>query len=119
MTVNSSASIISAVTNRAKLSQEAMTEIAAVTRVVHCKREPFDVYIGRPSVWGNPFVIGVHGSRSEVIEKYRAYILASSALLAELSYLRGKTLGCYCAPKACHGDVLAELAAVTSPPVTK
>ena len=40
------------------------------TRVVHCKREPFDIYIGRPSKWGNPFVIGRDGNREQVIEKY-------------------------------------------------
>ena len=40
------------------------------TRVVHCKRAPFDIYIGRPSKWGNPFVIGRDGNREQVIEKY-------------------------------------------------
>jgi hypothetical protein len=40
--------------------------------VVHCKREPYDVYIGRPSKWGNPFQIGRDGTRDEVIAKYRA-----------------------------------------------
>ncbi|MDQ5843653.1 MAG: DUF4326 domain-containing protein [Thermoproteota archaeon] len=39
------------------------------TRVVHCKVEPFDVYIGRPSKWGNPFKIGKDGSREEVIQR--------------------------------------------------
>ena len=38
------------------------------TKVVHCKREPFDIYIGRPSKWGNPFVIGRDGNREQVIE---------------------------------------------------
>lgn len=28
------------------------------TKVVHCKREKYDVYIGRPSIFGNTFVIG-------------------------------------------------------------
>ena len=30
------------------------------------------VYIGRPSIWGNPFVIGKDGTRGEVVEKYAA-----------------------------------------------
>jgi Domain of unknown function (DUF4326) len=82
-----------------------------MTRVVHCKNEPFDVYIGRPSKWGNPFRIGKDGSREDVLEKYRHWILANPSLMARLrSELKGKTLGCWCKPNACHGDVLAELA---------
>ena len=42
-------------------------------RVVHCKRENYDIYIGRGSKWGNPFVIGKDGSREEVVEKYRVF----------------------------------------------
>lgn len=80
------------------------------TRVVHCKRNRFDVYIGRPSKWGNRFVIGRDGTRAEVIEKYREVILANERLLADLPELKGKVLGCFCAPAACHGDVLVELA---------
>ena len=79
-------------------------------RVVH-RKEPHDVYIGRPSKWGNPFVIGVDGTRAEVIEKYREWIATSPTLLADAKKeLRGKVLGCYCAPQACHGDVLVEIA---------
>jgi hypothetical protein len=47
------------------------------TRVVHCKREAFNVYIGRPGKWGNPFVIGKDGTRAEVIAKYEAWLSAS------------------------------------------
>ncbi len=81
------------------------------TKVVHCKRAPFDIYIGRPSKWGNPFVIGPDGNREQVIEKYRAYILDHPALLVAVqSALKGKVLGCWCAPQSYHGDLLAELA---------
>ncbi len=83
------------------------------TRVVHCKKEPFNVYVGRPSIWGNPFEIGKDGTRGEVIEKYREYLLGNPELLALLPTLRGKVLGCWCAPEACHGDVLAALADTT------
>jgi hypothetical protein len=79
-------------------------------KVVHCKREEYDVYIGRPSCWGNPFVIGKDGTREEVVEKYRNWILKNEYLMSKLPELKGKTLGCWCAPKACHGDVLIELA---------
>lgn len=80
------------------------------TRVVHCKREKHDVYIGRSSKWGNPFVVGKDGTREQVIEKYRHWLMTQPALLAALPELKGKTLGCWCSPQACHGDVLAELA---------
>jgi hypothetical protein len=79
-------------------------------RVVHCKRDAYDVYIGRPSKWGNPFVIGNDGTREQVIETYRRWLFSQAALMAALPELKGKTLGCWCAPHACHGDVLAELA---------
>jgi hypothetical protein len=73
---------------------------------------PYDVYIGRPSKWGNPFVIGAHGDREAVIAKYRGWLLQNPALLADLHELKGKTLCCWCKPHACHGDVLIELANV-------
>lgn len=76
-------------------------------KVVHCKKEPYDVYIGRPSKWGNPFVIGRDGTRTEVIEKYRQWVVVQDY---DFNELRGKTLGCWCSPAPCHGDVLVELA---------
>jgi hypothetical protein len=82
-----------------------------MTRVVHCKRERYEVYIGRPSKWGNPFQIGRDGTRARVIARYREYLMGRPDLLAAIvPELRGKTLACWCAPLACHGDVLAELA---------
>jgi hypothetical protein len=47
---------------------------------------------------------------SVTFKKYRDWIAIRPELLAQLSELRGKTLGCYCKPEACHGDVLADLA---------
>ncbi len=79
--------------------------------IVHCKRAAHDVYIGRPSKWGNPFTIGKDGTREQVIAKYRAWIKTRPELIAALPELAGKTLGCWCAPRACHGDVLADLVA--------
>jgi hypothetical protein len=79
-------------------------------QVVHCKKAPFDVYIGRPSKWGNPFSIGKDGSRDEVIAKYEAWILTQPDLLSQLHELKGRVLGCWCAPKSCHGSVLVKLA---------
>ena len=80
------------------------------TRVVNLRKEPYDVYIGRPGKWGNPFIVGKHGTREEVVEKYRKWIVMEGIYkLKDLSELKGKRLGCYCAPLACHGDVLVEL----------
>jgi hypothetical protein len=77
--------------------------------------EPFDVYIGRPSKWGNPFKIGKDGSREEVIQKYRQWILDNPTLIAQLATeLKGKTLGCWSKPHSCRDEVLAELADQTT-----
>ena len=69
------------------------------------------VYIGRGSPYGNPFVIGPDGDRDEVIQKY-IDMLMKDVTLAEKAQteLKGKDLVCFCAPKACHGDVLLEIA---------
>ncbi len=80
------------------------------TRVVHCKRNRFEVYIGRPGKWGNPFVIGRDGTREHVIASYERWLKDQPRLMAALPELRGKVLGCWCAPLPCHGDVLARLA---------
>lgn len=79
-----------------------------MTRVVHCKKEFYDVMIDRTTKWGNPYAIGaLYGTRDEVIEKYRKY-LYDSGLIKDIEELRDKVLGCWCKPLACHGDVLIE-----------
>jgi len=98
------------------------------TKVVHCMRDPYDIYIGRGKGghWGNPFThkdgtmaqVKV-ASREEAIDKYREYILEKPELLSKLPELKGKVLGCWCAgkepltaedkPFRCHGQVLVEL----------
>lgn len=80
------------------------------TRVVHCRKEPSDLFVGRPSQWANPYHVGPDGTREQVIVKYREWLIRQPRLLRELRGLRGKVLGCVCAPLPCHGDVLAELA---------
>ena len=97
-----------------------------MVRLVKCNKEPYDVYIGRPSIWGNPYThhkdketlaeFIVH-SREEAISKYREYILSKPELLDRLDELEGKILGCWCIdsndlfpnPYKCHGQVLIEL----------
>ena len=77
--------------------------------VVNLKCEEYDIFIGRGSKWGNPFHIGKDGTREEVIEKYRIYLMSNKELLKDLHELKNKALGCYCKPLPCHGDILIEL----------
>lgn len=86
----------------------------SIMNVVHCKKEPYDIFIGRGSKWGNPFIIGIDGTREEVCQKYRIWIKTQQHLLDSLYELEGKILGCYCDKKfvskgLCHGCILIEL----------
>jgi hypothetical protein len=88
------------------------------TKVVNLNKEPYDVYIGRGSKWGCPFTIikdrptlakEIVDTKEEALAKYKEYVLASPELMESLDELEGKTLGCFCKPEKCHGDVLLEL----------
>jgi len=79
-------------------------------RVVHCKKEAYSVYIGRPSPLGNPFMIGKHGSREEVIAKFEEYARSNAGVIAAILRLKDDdVLGCWCKPSACHGDVIVKM----------
>ena len=73
---------------------------------------PLDaVYIGRGSPWGNPFVIGKHGTRGEVCDKYEKMVEADKDFRARIvAELAGKDLVCFCKPLRCHGDYLLSIA---------
>ncbi|AGY60353.1 DUF4326 domain-containing protein [Gloeobacter kilaueensis] len=92
-------------------------------RVINKHYEPVaGEYIGRPSVLGNPFVLGQDGNRQEVIEKYRRWlwqklkqggpVLDELCRLQQLAYQRELVLVCWCKRPdrevACHGDVLKQ-----------
>ena len=83
-----------------------------LTTVVNKKKEEYDIYIGRGSIWGNPFHIGKDGTREIVINKYKSYfyhkIHRDESFRLETLKLKGKRLGCFCKPQACHGDVIKE-----------
>lgn len=86
--------------------------------VVNCRRDPYDVYIGRPSPFGNPFSHTPStlarfrvGSREEAIDAFSRWVHSKPDLIARIKReLKGKVLGCFCAPNRCHGDVLARIA---------
>lgn len=102
------------------------------TTVVNCTKEPYDVYIGRPfgpykppeeGGWqlhfGNPFYLRRDGNRKTVIKKFEKWIRGKEYkvlepkrrrwILQNLYRLRNKRLGCFCSPKACHGDIYVKL----------
>lgn len=84
------------------------------------RREPFHIYIGRKSPFGNPYThmqgptLAEHvvGSREEAIAEYKKYFLKrveeDPEFRAKVMTLKDKVLGCFCKPLACHGDVIAE-----------
>ena len=87
------------------------------TTVVNIRTNKCDVYVGRArdgddGYFGNPFAIGKDGDRERVIELYRDYfyqrLRVDPEFVARIELLRGKRLGCFCKPKACHGDVIVE-----------
>jgi hypothetical protein len=81
-------------------------------KIVHCKRQKYDVYVGRPSIFGNPFKIGKDGDRLEVIIKFENYFLykinTDEQFKRAIDKLKGKVLGCYCAPKDCHARIIVD-----------
>jgi hypothetical protein len=87
-------------------------------KVVHCKKEPYDVYVGRPSKFGNPFS---HkdgtlaqfkvATREEAIKKFEEWFMTQPELIvAAKKELKNKVLSCWCHPLACHADVLIRIA---------
>ncbi len=86
-----------------------------VTEVVNKERDnDFDAYIGRGTLWGNPFQVGQQEGqfeRNEAIAKYKEHfeknILGDESMRRGLFGLRGMRIACHCKPLACHGDVIA------------
>lgn len=72
----------------------------------------YDVAIDRTSPFGNPYHLGKDGDRQVVLQKYREYFLrrveADPEFRRRVMQLRGKKLGCWCAPLLCHGMIIVE-----------
>jgi|LakMenEpi03Aug12_release.lakeMendotaPanAssembly.Ray.scaffolds.fasta_scaffold916329_2 hypothetical protein len=91
-------------------------------RVVHFKKEPYDIYIGRLpnggfNKWSYPkelrekFPDGT--PRKVIIDAYEEYLLSNEDLMNSLCELKDKVLGCWCKDKngkgnSCHGDILVK-----------
>jgi hypothetical protein len=92
--------------------------IAPSNRVVNLRNLPHSnteiVYIGRPSIFGNPYRIGYDGTRVEVIQKYELYVVDRIKhdpwFRDAVKGLHGKLLSCWCRSLPCHGDVLVKIA---------
>ena len=50
--------------------------------VVHCKRAAYDVYVGRPTIWGNPIRLEREADREDVLLRYRAWLREQPTLIA-------------------------------------
>lgn len=92
------------------LNNKTNNKLTTVININLDNKQKYDVYIGRGSKWGNPFIIGKHGNREQVLRLYAEYLKNNSELLKSIPELRGKILGCHCKPSNCHGDILARLA---------
>ena len=81
-----------------------------VTKRVQFKQKPFDVFIARPSKWGNPFPIRKDRTREQAVALYEKWIRKKEHLLADIGELENKVLGCFCEEnQLCHGDILIKL----------
>ena len=87
------------------------------TEAVNLYKEPYDVYIGREGkgksgYFGNPFKLEKGESRGATLDRFKKYFLDRIEIDLEFKSkileLKGKKLGCFCKPNACHGDIISE-----------
>lgn len=104
-----------------------MSERVQLSRKKGWRMPPNTVKVDRSTRWGNPFVVGEHGSRAYCVDLYRllmsGWVCVSCGLpvgVQEASYayvkrnrhrIKGKNLACWCPlNQPCHADVLLEIA---------
>ena len=89
----------------------------APTRVVNLRREDYDVYIGRAGqgedgYFGNPIRLNPGETRGSTLEKFKEYfynrLQTDPQYKERIASLKGLTLGCFCKPNPCHGDIIKE-----------
>lgn len=87
------------------------------TKVVNLYKEKYDVYIGRSGkgmdgYFGNPIKLNKNDERGSTLEKYKEYFFNrlenDNEFKQKIHELKDKTLGCFCKPKPCHGDIIVE-----------
>ena len=87
------------------------------TRVVNIRKETCDVYIGRAGCgkdgyFGNPFRLEATMAKGSTLGRYRKYfyhrLSTDKEFRKRIGNLQGKTLGCFCKPDPCHGDIIKE-----------
>jgi len=69
------------------------------------------VLIDRTTIFGNPYRIGTHGNRDNVVTRYKRYFynrIKDPLFRKDVESLKGKVLACWCSPLSCHGDVIIE-----------
>ena len=73
-------------------------------------KDPNNIYVGRPSKWGNPHQLHPSNNREVVVHQFEKYLLRNEYLLDSISELKGKVLGCWCSPLLCHAEILHRFA---------
>ena len=66
--------------------------------------------VDRFTDWGNPFELGKDGDRDEVCDSYEVFFGLKKSLQNKMHDLKGKALGCWCAPERCHAHYLQQIA---------
>ncbi len=85
------------------------------------------VYVGRPTKWGNPYVVDEHQSAAEAVRGYRwlvthgmkwDHLNVIKPPMDRIADLRGRDLACWCPlDRPCHADVLLAMANIHEPAV--
>ena len=88
-----------------------------MTQVVNLYKQDYDVYIGRAGrgkngYFGNPFTLKKGQPKGSTLEQYKEYfynrIKTDPKFKKKIHQLKDKTLGCFCKPHPCHGDIIVE-----------
>ena len=82
--------------------------------VVNLRKEKYTVYIGRPSIFGNPFTVREAGCAGQAVNLYNAWIRSEKpetlpVLKAIMALPDNAVLGCFCKPGPRHGDIIVKL----------